>query len=486
MQSPPPPPPGSGLLLFYPFDEADGTWVGDFSGSVPPKDVDLSAEISRAPTVPSQVGWITPGVCGSALEFFTGGTGDCVETPNINVDKDSRPLNALTVSAWVFLHSAGESLAGNGGPQGSEQVVNCHGGMSFVLEAFPQDQIWRVRTYNGAQGDHYVPGGAIVPNRWTHLAMVFNPQCGPGAPADQVCAADPTRQTILYVDGRPYYGTGLSRQHSAAAPMREPCASDPPPRWCQNDQPDPMVWKNRLRESDNVVCTIGCHPGNGGQAFFDGLIDEVRIFDRALSHQEILGTEAQHSWCARGARGQNYHYTSFEEPDPPGCAVDPDPLLEAVNFSPSTVAEARQPEARGRLLTRQAGCENSFPRTLSDPTQCRSDGAGRRIGSRVIPGPPACEITTEMSQIVSRPHTDCAPDLLVEQPGRVTVGECTGDLWVESGHAGTYSTSYLAGTNGNAELGFKTYWQSCGQDMLSGIACADTQDESDNTGVISM
>ena len=59
-------------------------------------------------------------------------------------------------------------------------------------------------------------------------------------------------------------------------------------------------------------------------------------------------------------------------------------------------------------------------------------------------------------------------------------------MWVESGHAGTYSTSYVAGTNGNAELGFKTYWQSCGQDMLSGIACADTQDESDNTGVISM
>ena len=99
--------------------------------------------------------------------------------------------------------------------------------------------------------------------------MVYNPQCGPGAPDQQVCTADPTRQTILYVDGRPYYGTGLSRQHSAAAPMREPCASATPPGWCHNDQPDPMVWTNRLRENDNVVCTIGCHPGNGGQAFFD-------------------------------------------------------------------------------------------------------------------------------------------------------------------------------------------------------------------------
>ena len=52
---------------------------------------------------------------------------------------------------------------------------------------------------------------------------------------------------------------------------------------------------------------------------------------------------------------------------------------------------------------------------------------------------------------------------------------------------GSYSTSYTAGTNGNAELGFKTYYQACAADMLSGVACTDTQDvEGDNTGVISM
>ena len=73
--------------------------------------------------------------------------------------------------------------------------------------------------------------------------------------------------------------------------------------------PDPMVWTNRLRENSNVQATIGCHPGRGGTAFFDGLIDEVRIFDRALTAVEVLETEAQHSWCARTGRGAGYHYT---------------------------------------------------------------------------------------------------------------------------------------------------------------------------------
>ena len=122
-----------------------------------------------SPTDPSDVHWITPGVCGSALEFFTDRSGDCLETPS---DPALDVGEALSISVWVFLHSVGESLAAHGGPQGSEQVINCHGGMSLVLEAFPRDQVWRVRTYNSNQGDHYVPGANIAPNRWTHLAVV--------------------------------------------------------------------------------------------------------------------------------------------------------------------------------------------------------------------------------------------------------------------------------------------------------------------------
>jgi hypothetical protein len=114
--SPPPPPPGSALLLFYPFDEAEGRWIGDYSEHDPPMSIDMEAEMTWNPSDPSDVHWITPGVCGSALEFFTNRSGDCLETPVIDVGE------AMSISVWVFLHSVGESLAAHGGPQGSEQV----------------------------------------------------------------------------------------------------------------------------------------------------------------------------------------------------------------------------------------------------------------------------------------------------------------------------------------------------------------------------
>ena len=449
--SPPPPPPGVAeeqrLLLFYAFDEGDGHWVSDSSGNIPPNDVDLTAELAWNPNTPPEVGWVSPGVCGSALEFFTNSTGDCVNTPVIDVGE------AMSISAWVFLHSAGESLSVHGGPQGSEQVVNCHGGMSLVLEAFPNEQVWRVRTYNGVQGDHYVPGATITPNRWTHLAVVFDPRCDRAQGNAMSCTGPNGRieeQTLLYVDGVAYSGTGLSRQHGPNG---------------DGTMPDPMVWRNHLRDNGNVQCTIGCHPGHGGQAFFDGLIDEVRIFDRALTAMEVREREAQHSWCARAGRGPNYHFTSFEEPEPPGCACPPDPGL-------------RGTAATGCLPVRQSGCENSFPRTLAqNPSACRREG---------------CEVTNAMSTIVSRQHNaaagvDC-------EPGGSTDNSC-GDQWVENGMQGnraggsppgTYTTTYVAGSRGNAELGFRTYWQSCGDPMLSGVACSDTSDDSDNTGVISM
>ena len=190
-------------------------------------------------------------------------------------------------------------------------------------------------------GDHYVPGATIVANRWTHLAVVYDPVCDTATGDDMVCTGpggDITAATTLYVDGVPFVGTGLSRQHGPDGPDGD------------GTMPDPMVWQNLLRDNDAVVCTIGCHPGNGGQAFFDGLIDEVRIFDRALSAVEVLETEAQHSWCARSDRGANYHYTSFEEPAAPDCACPPDPGLQG--GCPA--------------VANQGACKNSYATALQD------------------------------------------------------------------------------------------------------------------------
>ena len=45
--------------------------------------------------------WETPGVCGSALEFYSVGDGSTVQTPVIKF------AEAVTLSLWVFMHTSG-------------------------------------------------------------------------------------------------------------------------------------------------------------------------------------------------------------------------------------------------------------------------------------------------------------------------------------------------------------------------------------------
>lgn len=52
------------LRRSYTFDEAGGDFLGDVSGQG--KDIDLTAELSWGDA--GEVEWITPGVCGAALE----------------------------------------------------------------------------------------------------------------------------------------------------------------------------------------------------------------------------------------------------------------------------------------------------------------------------------------------------------------------------------------------------------------------------------
>ena len=51
-----------------------------------------------------------------------------------------------------------------------------------------------------------------------------------------------------------------------------------------------------------ATCTIGCH--GSGRSFFDGLIDEVRIFNGALAGHAVLQDYA-HAWCTESQSG-NY------------------------------------------------------------------------------------------------------------------------------------------------------------------------------------
>ena len=288
--------------------------------------------------------------------------------------------------------------------------------MSLVLEAFPQDNIWRVRTYNAADGDNKVPGAAIHPNRWTSLVLVYDPARGP------------VEQLTLFVDGVPFVGSGVSTQHGG----------------------DPRVWASRF-PGTNQTCTIGCHPGHGGQAFFDGLIDEVRIFNRALSEREVLVNEATHAWCLRAGRSAGYHYTSFEEPLMPPCACPPDPARAGTCTSP----------------VGQGGCTNTYPQQL---------GADLLAGS--VSGASSDSTATACRDVSPAPETSVCEI--------TSARSVIGGSWANAGNTGTYSTDYVSGAHGNAELGFRTFYQSCGDTMLSGVACANEQGNTANLGVISI
>ena len=91
----------------------------------------------------------------------------------------------------------------------------------------------------------------MIPCR-VHLAATYDETGG-------VDSDNPRSQLILYINGNPYYNENFNR-----------------------------FLPNRL--FGGVVCEIGCRiRGDGVTAldFFDGLIDEVRVLEKALSADEI-------------------------------------------------------------------------------------------------------------------------------------------------------------------------------------------------------
>lgn len=127
----------------------------------------------------------------------------------------------------------------------------------------------------------------------------------------RACTQDALRQLVLYVNGVPHFGEGT------------------------------QIWHNMLTMGGGT-CSVGCHPAAGadglpGQAFFDGNIDELRIYNGALNLAAIRN-DYQHLWCSHSP-----------PPPPPGSAL----LL----FYPFDEAEGRwvgdYSEVRNLPLTKQ-------------------------------------------------------------------------------------------------------------------------------------
>ena len=130
-----------------------------------------------------------------------------------------------------------------GGPSGSEQVLNCAGGLpgeSVVIEANTVDAQWRARLYNGPLGKMTIDGPPIAVGMWTHLALVY----------DDSRIDDPAQQAIFYVNAEPFTGDATgSRTHGAtnvwpnrlASPAGRSSRRSLParPPWCPNTAETP-------------------------------------------------------------------------------------------------------------------------------------------------------------------------------------------------------------------------------------------------------
>lgn len=144
------PPNNLGLVAYWPFNEGDGTVVGDASGN---------GHTGTFTTTTSPV-W-TSGKLGSGLvasNLTTGGTTNKVALSNITTG------TTYTISAWIYLTSDCVNYGAIMSQDGNEGLY-CYqnGGTSNKLD------FW----YSGVPPDHF-SSTPLALNRWYHVAIVNN------------------------------------------------------------------------------------------------------------------------------------------------------------------------------------------------------------------------------------------------------------------------------------------------------------------------
>jgi hypothetical protein len=230
----------AGLLGYWSFEEGSGTTTADMSGN------GLTGTLSGA-TLPA---WVTPGAVGSGALDFTP-----IAAPNSEkVDIGNPPsLNLtgsyLTLSAWAFPRSVsdGGRIVTKGGGSNNR-------GWSLGVES---TGIWRLQIASGVNAltSCSTANGTVALNTWTHIAGVYDGVAG---------------TMKLYING-----VEATTTLSAAVPafMSNPV---------------------------NVGVGIGSRNDGSGITRWNGMLDEVRIYDQALTPNEIMALVPEPSTLALG------------------------------------------------------------------------------------------------------------------------------------------------------------------------------------------
>ncbi len=218
------PPNNLGLVGYWSFNEGTGTVATDFSGN------------GKHGTISGST-W-TNGKRSKALSFD--GANDYVEPPG------TLGLSAVrTYSAWIYPRTAGESnfgmivatsegaaLTGNNLNMCSGDPTECSG-LSNTLEYYQYN--------SGDAGAWHTPANSITLNAWNHVAVVHD-------------SSSDTNDPVMYINGRSVTVTQALTPSGPGTP--------------------------------DESFHIGSNDETGAFAF-DGVIDEVRAYNRALSATEV-------------------------------------------------------------------------------------------------------------------------------------------------------------------------------------------------------
>lgn len=218
-------PPTSGLVGHWKLDETSGTSAADSSGSALTGTMQGSMD-AAADTV--------GGKLATALDFD--GTNDRI---SLGTSNTLNLYNDFTVSAWINPRDMGESDGGIGYDIGTVFSRYTNGASGYMLLISDYSGGNRLGFYSEGTGDTIASNsGAITRNAWQHVAVVKQ------AASDTV---------TLYINGI-VVGSG----------------------------------SNDVQSQTNAPAYIGAWPdAPGGVSTFDGAIDDLRVYNRALSAQEV-------------------------------------------------------------------------------------------------------------------------------------------------------------------------------------------------------